>query len=86
MQGRPRGNASRVALAAVANTSASRGGGSTADTPRVKRVANVSKTEDTHEVARGRTEKDGAVDSIAARLDQWETQEEKRRQEQAIEG
>ena len=100
MQGRPRGNVSRVSVGTVV----ANGGGK--DTSRInsvrprrsgdvkekgKETAKVKevKTDDGVEVAR-RQARDGDAgdvnDSIAARLDQWETQDERQRLEQTTEG
>ena len=88
LQGRSRGNTSRVSVASVTGVGASRENVRAVDTPKPKKSVAVERSQDKDVVERSRDSagSGGAVDSIAARLDQWETQEEKRRLEQTTEG
>ena len=101
MQGRVRGNTSRVSISAVTPGGASKDGGRDANVVRVRRSLDhkdkskddLKKKDDKDgeeaEAVRGRNggvEDGGAVDSIAARLDQWETRDAQQRLEQSTEG
>ena len=86
LQGRPRGNSVRVSLTPKTSTPPSTGRetGRIVDTPRMKRTSENTKTTDSVESSR-LARQDNAIDSIAARLDQWETQDDQRRLEQSAE-
>ena len=86
LQGRPRGNSTRVSLTSKTSSVSDTGreNGRNVDTPRAKKVVEASNSIENVESSR-LTRTDTAVDSIAARLDQWETQDEQRRLEQSVE-
>ena len=85
MLGRPRGNSVRVSIGSVSASNSIRESGRIVDTPRSKRT--VESTKDVEvETVRGKAAETGVVDSIAARLDQWETQDAQHRLDQATEG